>query len=377
MLKYTINAKSTQESNIFLRKLWSELNDIRPMGWNMYPGKTGNHITIGRSNLGEISFDYGRKGCIKNLYIDNNLDAEDITLAVQNAKSNDLSEYTVLLELKSDRDIQIMRRSYGKCSIYSKDGCVFLLLGYKAYSTWDANQTLPSKYLPLIAVLYEYTHRIFKLQSGSIAKQCFRDEDTPPIAYNYHWLDTDECPLSEDNQTIIPDECLKLLTYIMDDEEYIEDIELLLNSSRILFTTYSLMEEITFPYASCKADIINSLVCSSFEPLSLILDKNTDQCSVCGNKIFSISKKIKTMCTRYFGEDFARLIINVLYTNRSIFFHMGQTETTQRATPISCPQINPVSGMIMFPVGKLRYDAFDYSTFLFRSIARDYYSGAI
>ena len=58
MLTFQINATSIQESNLFLRKLWSELNQIHPMGWNMYPYREKNRITIGISTLGEISFDY-------------------------------------------------------------------------------------------------------------------------------------------------------------------------------------------------------------------------------------------------------------------------------------------------------------------------------
>lgn len=67
MLRFSVNAKSVQESNIFLRKLWSELNLVKPMGWNMYPYKSGTTVTIGTSTLGEISFDYKRRGGIKNI----------------------------------------------------------------------------------------------------------------------------------------------------------------------------------------------------------------------------------------------------------------------------------------------------------------------
>lgn len=71
MLVFPINAESIYESNIFLRKLCCELNQVKPMGWHMYPYNKDNKVTIGASTLGEISFDYRRRGCIKNLYIDN------------------------------------------------------------------------------------------------------------------------------------------------------------------------------------------------------------------------------------------------------------------------------------------------------------------
>ena len=377
MLQYTINANTPQESNIFLRKLWCELNNIRPMGWNMYPYKDKNHITIGHSNLGEISFDYSRRGCLKNLYIDNTKDAEAIDQAVWNAQHNSLSEYTVSFELRTDRRIDLVPSAFGKCQLYSKNGTVYLLVGVKVHSTWDAEMFLPNKILSIVSVLYEYTHRAFSTNKQKIAMHSFSVENTPFHEYNYNWIESDDCPITEKNEVILPEECLRLLEYIMNDESYDEDIELLLNSSNLLFTTQSMMNEINFPYASVKADIINSMVCSSLEPLSLILDKSNEQCIACGNKIFSISQKIKKMCTRYFDETLAKHVSNVIYKNRSIFLHNGQPESTQRSNGVFFPQISPTTGMIMFPDGRLRYEAFDLSSFLFRNIAHDLFSDVI
>lgn len=377
MLEYQINVNSLQESNIFLRKLWSELNDIRPMGWNMYPYKDKNHITIGCSNFGEIAFDYTRKGCIKKLYIDNSIDKDAITQAVQNAQHNNLSEYTILLELIADKRIDLLPRTYEKCRIYSKDGALFLLAEFKAYSSWDAEIFFPSKLLSICSILYAYTHNTFHIKSSKIAKNRLVVTNTPPVSYNYQWIDSDECPTAEGQNIILPDECFKLIMYVMDDEVFIEDIELLLNSSNLLFTAQSMMEEVSFPYASIKADIYNALACSSLEPLSLILDKNTEQCSLCGNKVFSISSKIKKMCSHYFDEGFAKHVSNVIYKNRSVFLHNGQPESTQRSNKVFCPQVNPTTGMIMYPGGRLRYELFDWSTFLLRNIAHDYFSGSL
>ncbi len=374
MLKFAINASSPQNSNVFLRKLWCELNDIRPMGWNMYPHKDKNHITIGCSNFGEISFDYTHKGCIKNLYIDNDQEAEAIRRAVQNALVNCLSEYTVLIQLSTDRHIDLVTSTWGRCKLYSKNGTAYLLAGVKVYSAWDAEMFLPNKILLILSVLYEYTHRVFSIKDWKIAEHSFEAESTSLREYNYNWIESDECPATETGEIILPMECLRLLEYILDDESYNEDIELLLNSSNLLFTTQTTMNEINFPYASVKADIINSMVCSSFEPLSLILDKSTAQCSTCGNKIFSISAKIKKMCTHYFDDNLAKHITNAIYKNRSIFLHNGQPESTQRSNGVFFPQINQATGMIMFPHGNLRYEVFDYSTFLFRNIARDLFN---
>ncbi|MGN9098701.1 hypothetical protein [Flintibacter porci] len=101
MLSFAINTNSVEESNLFLRKLWCELNEICENAWLVCPFNQKQRITIGRSNIGEISFDYRRKGCIKNLYIDikHGVDAEKLNLAVRRALSGKFKEFSVQMKL--------------------------------------------------------------------------------------------------------------------------------------------------------------------------------------------------------------------------------------------------------------------------------------
>ena len=46
-----ISLKSVQDSNLFLRKLWSELGNCN--GWNFCPSRDANRIYIGFCNYGE------------------------------------------------------------------------------------------------------------------------------------------------------------------------------------------------------------------------------------------------------------------------------------------------------------------------------------
>ena len=374
MLVFPINATSVQESNIFLRKLWSELNTVTPMGWNMYPYKAGTKVTIGTSTLGEISFNYKRKGCIKNLYIENDTHTEDISAAVNRAKANEMKQYSLSLELANNRGISLADVSFEGGRVFTRKGKTFLQLNFEAYSEWDVEMFLPNKYAPILSILYEYTQVLFDIVKIDFAVGALPVEVTECPEYNYDWIDLDECPCLEDNSVILPRECFQLLSYIMDDKSYDEDTELLLNSSRVLMTTKHLSKEIEFPDSSGKADIINSMVCSSFEPLSLILDKRNKQCKECGNMVFSITKKIKRMCTHYFGAGFAKYVCDVIYKNRSVFLHTGRQESPQRSSKTFCPQISAESGVVMMPHGRVRDDVFDYSAFLFRNIARDYFN---
>lgn len=377
MLVFPINAASVQESNIFLRKLWSELNQVKPMGWNMFPHRVENMVTIGISTLGKISFDYTHKGCIRNLYIDNTQDSEAISEAVQRAKTNRMKPCSVSFELENSKNISITGVELGGCKIFSSKEKVYLHLQFEAYSAWDAKMYLPNKYASILSILYEYTQVLFNIVSIQFAEKRLVTSDTEPREYNYQWIDFDECPQSEDESVILPHECLQLMSYIMDDSSYDENIELLLNSSVMLMTTKSLLQEIDYPYSSVKADIINSMACSSLEPLSQILDKSNDRCNKCGNMVFSINKKIKKMCELYFGEQFAKYVCGEIYGNRSAFLHTGVPESRQRSSDFYCPQIKAESGIIMMPHGMVRDNLFDYSSYLFRNIAHDYFCGAL
>ena len=70
-LSFSISSKNVHESNLFLRKLWSELNKYKSNGWNYRSYRHNNVIEIGSSNYGDVSFDYKEKGCINNIYFKN------------------------------------------------------------------------------------------------------------------------------------------------------------------------------------------------------------------------------------------------------------------------------------------------------------------
>lgn len=377
MLKYPINYNTVQESNIFLRKLWAELNDIKPMGWQLFPNKHGNTVYLGISTLGEISFDYSKKGCVKTLYIDNSSNETEITKAIQAAKSNPMKEYSFMLELTSDKNLEIHEASTSTCNIFSKDGHVYLKSGFEAYSDWDLDKILPSKFLPIEAIFYEYTHCIFHIEKVKYAAGKFISENQVLPQYNYEWIDSDECPESSAGKVLLPNEFFNLIEYILNDKTYDDKIELLINSSNLLFTTAKLIDDIPCSYSSINADIVNSMACSTFEPLSLILDSNVERCESCGNMVFSITKKIKNMCSKYVSAEFGKYVSNVIYKHRSTFLHEGHPETTQTHNRISCPQIDPHTGSIMLSHGMVRELTLDYSAYLFRRISHDYFSGAL
>ena len=103
IMEFLIKCGSVEASNLFLRKLWSELNTISKNGWQFIPHREKNTIHIGFSNFGAVSFDYIKKGCINKLFIDYPDDgeyAESIKRAVDTAKKSPLVHYTIVFHLK-------------------------------------------------------------------------------------------------------------------------------------------------------------------------------------------------------------------------------------------------------------------------------------
>lgn len=194
MLTFPLNITSVQESNIFLRKLWSEFNDIRPMGWEMFPYKCENRVIIGISTLGEVSYDYKKRGCIKNLYIDNDKDKKLISEAVYKAEKGSMVTYAVSFELKSDEKTSITEISLDNCTIFTHNDKIYLRLNFEAYSLWDLKTFLPNKYDLIISILYEYTHTLFEIVNITVAEKILKIRNVEPPEYNYNWIDTDECP---------------------------------------------------------------------------------------------------------------------------------------------------------------------------------------
>lgn len=137
MLKFEINTRSVDESNLFLRKLWCELNEIRKIGWEYCPWREGNIINIGISTFGLINFDYNVKGCIKNLYIENESETREIKKAVKNALENDMHKFSIGIIVENSFNNKIAKGSIINTAFDYDQSSNRILANVQAYSTWD------------------------------------------------------------------------------------------------------------------------------------------------------------------------------------------------------------------------------------------------
>lgn len=221
MLSFDINAKSVEESNLFLRKLWCELNEINKNGWLLQPSKQEQRITIGINNIGKISFDYRKKGCIKKLYIDptHEEDTEKIRIAVQNALSGTFKTYSIRIKLiPESKNIFIAPVSKQNISFSLESDCNFLTLNFLAYTSQDLRQSLGFKLWTLQALLYEYTLQYFTIDVIKFCTSKFYCEDTKPVDYDYSWIDRLDYPADKNKNIIVPEECLVLISNLFADQ---------------------------------------------------------------------------------------------------------------------------------------------------------------
>lgn len=372
MLEFYIGAKSVDESNEFLRKLWNELMETCEFGWYFMPHRRKNRIHIGNTNIGEISFDYKIKGCINNLYIDNNTEIEKIKKAVNNASKKESSSYIVCFILYNDFKYNIYPSSIKNVKIEPINNKTNLYIKVNAYSHFDAEYFSNKISRTILALLYEYTNIRFYVEK-MVLQNYYDDFDISLEDYNYEWMDYDELPLREE-LIVLPIDFFKLISNLMysnDDNYY-----LLINSAKQLFETKIIVDSLGSGCTiSVISDIINSMAISTLEPLSYILDKSHELCPSCKNEIYSIVSKIKKLVTKYFNESFATRFCKTFYNDRSKFLHEGSPTTTEYYVGRIYPQINPNNpSEMLLPSGSVNYNMFEYSSAIFRKIAHDYFN---
>lgn len=382
MLSFNINAKSVQESNLFLRKLWCELDKIHKNGWSLQPSRKGCCIYIGRNNVGEISFDYARKGCIKNLFIDptNEEDIEEIRLAVKRAISGKFKTYSAQIELIPEhRDILIAPVAKENISFSVASDRNLLTLNFLAYSILDAKEVLGNKRWTLQALLYEYTLQYFEINLIRFCEKEFHCEDTTPMNdYDYNWIDRSDYLSDESGNVIVPEECLLLISNWFADQ--IKDLDgLLYNSARVLLTAHQMRNRKKEVMIPGMTDVINSTAISSIEPLAYFMDRQAGQCDKCGNKIFSVVSKMKEILTKYYNEAFAKYYCETSYSDRSKLFHQGNTKSNYTMNSNGCyPLLDPQNpSKILMPSVTVDDTLFDYSSYVFRNMVHEYHDGSL
>lgn len=376
-MEFLIKCSSVEESNLFLRKLWSELNTISKNGWCFMPHKEKNTIHIGRSNFGAVSFDYEKKGCINKLFIDYPDDgefAESIKNAVVTAKKSPIAYYTVVFYIKSKTNIwKIEEKCMHNVYIKSNNNNISLSVNIKAYSEYDVKNIVNYISNTLLAILLEYTNLLFSIEKIEICKG--RTEFMERVVqneYNFDWVDFSEIPKASDSHILLPQDFFYLVSRVAENDVDDDNMRLVLNSCRVLLSSSTMAFKISGIAESGENDMIDTLVVSSIEPLSCIFNKEKVKCTECGNMKYSIVAKMKALLKKYTDENFAKYFCNTFYTERSKLLHEGVLSANGFFYSVNFPMIDPESkDKMITPRFAPNLNLQEYSTFLFRKTVNE------
>lgn len=372
-----ISLENIHDSNLFLRKLWSELENGN--SWNFCPFRDENELFIGFSKYGKVSFDYKKRGCINNIYFRdvNSSDIEIVKIAIRKAKNiEDIKKYYVKIQLpficcdiKEDGLDTWFIRENDKSYLYSI---------IEAYSTKDLKYLICKKIEALRGIFSVYVRDVFALNLFKVSytreEENYFEVHECEYEYDLDWIELDKIPTSKEGYFIIPKELLTLVNIIMNNNFYSKEIRLLINSAYAFYSSthqLKLSEKSEVDRIGC-INIANSMVISALEPLAELEDVPGFRCESCGAAVYSVVKKIKLLLERYFAPGLVKDIVNIYYSNRSKFFHEGIRNTEEYYIGICWPQIDERDGRSMlFPHAFAEYNLFDWVNYIIRKRLHD------
>jgi hypothetical protein len=381
MFSRHIGTESIEESNRFLRKLWSELDLVRKNGWNYQPHRKGRRITIGWNNFGLVEFDYIQKGTINNIYFESDENREIIENAIDSALEGyrNHTNHTVGISLSNKDGVLLSHCSYDGIEIIPSNNLTEIVFEIDAFSHLDREHFLLQKMYPILFIIYAYTNLEFMCSHAYMKREHKVDGDgsikDECLKYNYDWIDTDECPEDKNGYLMIPKECMKLIKAIISAEQYEQNLQLLINAGQLLYHSNRMYIDIR---SSGKynqtgyVDAFNTVLVSALEPLSNIGAALPKHCKECGNLVYSINKKIRDFISKYLPPHLVDDICNRSYKNRSKFLHEGYAMTSEYYTGSCFPLINARTGNSMLAAGSnLEFNLREYITYVFRNFERD------
>lgn len=343
MIKEIVNMKNIEESNLFLRKLWSEFDKIESNGWVYQPDreKGSNVIFIGFSGLGKVMFTYQKKGCIYEILVDADNKKDEIKAAINRAKSINISN-KYMVEMKFDNEdgnISPVNKISSKLVKISEDKSINTISYIcQAYSEKDLRYLIHKKRQLIQACMTLFTGELYSNAQIEYNEnyQEFIDDCSFEDTYNWEWIDNDDVP-QDNEKVIIPRKCIELLEKIVKKNFYTQEIELILNACMQFYSVNRIVKDNFYNPAYYNYginDVINAITVSCLEPLVALENKKS------ANKL-SIIKRMRKLVLKYTDPYIANYITKEVYTNRSNIFHEGKMSTTERYCGYCWPQIDP------------------------------------
>ena len=372
-MQINLNHDTNIQSNLYLRAFYAKLrSEYGKCAWQFTPWKDGqsNTIHIGFIDIGlnttlEIVVNYEKKGVIKSLSVNGSV--EDTVneklqkLAESINPEDELTEYFVTCELHSGAGSfwNVISDSYSLFSI--DDKITELTIKIVAFDEVDA-KVEASRYIQKISNALSVFVNDFVKHGGIRSVQGLHDIETgEEYIGDLDWID--DHPI-QNNKLVLAAYQKQLLDKIQTREiqsSYLRGCAHF-NNAAYLLKDYSMnIAELT--------DTASVLYISALEACTELFNSDVSLCSSCGQKVFSIRRRVLDLVKLYHPDHLVKFFDNY-YANRSKYLHTGRASSVNNYYGTSIPLLDPNSdsGCVQ-QVAMLPLNLRDYISYIFRQVA--------
>lgn len=374
-----VNLTSLEESNFYLRALWSELRkDFGHLSWLYQPRKRGNkrQIIFGIIDLGsgsnyEVSLTYMAKGTIEKIVFSSvcagkngNDDLKKIEACVKNAKLNIGSRKQLYFKGLIYISIPYTFHRYESehfSLIPSNPGYCWLSFKVDAYDSIDGQYEYNLMANAISWLLSSFTntlitsHNITRKRHAQIAsiqdfgqrKEIhFADSEwefpTPENLTEFVNEEKNSCFSSDDWLDGRPYQGGRKLTLSQTQLIFIgEFLKGKIKEDNVIIVSSGIFREALFIYErSGLQEVCSTILVSALEAVNFDADI-AKTCPTCGQQTRRISARVRDLVNSHLGECAADLVKKA-YESRSKFVHTGRFfGRMSYANGMTLPQLNP------------------------------------
>lgn len=412
-----IKLKENNESNMFLRALWANLDKkYGKCAWHFKPYKDGksNIIYLGEMDIDsggfyDVYIHYKTRGVVDKIEFNSHHKKEEFLKNVDQELNEIIKETIENFKNTSNTYLKTIISSFNSISRYYSDffaikpcceyGLSSITLKIESYGREDAKFVFDSQIKKILDLLSVLTNQPFFFSFSE--KHSNIDKYNNGEIFNNDDEFIDGYPI-EDEKLIIPKYGKNIINQVLSNYN-VENVKMkkLLNAAMHFHAgrkfdaqindVYTLHEiERSEDHVQFKAipreNFINTNMLipniqematvsyiSALEVLSTIVyDSTAERCSKCGQYIYSISSKVKGLLDKYLPEHIAKQI-HKYYNSRSKFLHEGKLLThTYTGTTIPQLDCNHESDCVV-PHEILLINLREYVSFCIRGVIKEYF----
>jgi hypothetical protein len=341
-MEFDINYTTVEESNMFLRALWTKLRNDGQMGWNFTPYKDAKNkiISLGfvstnvLSGLYYVKIKYEIRGCIKKLIFepqdsngDVNRDYEMLITIVDAAKNYKKDISTVYLRMAYKTIGEGIDNYCGKnfriINYDNEFSIIFAINGFDKKDVGSELAKINGKVIDFLST--QISHVIFQTDNVKALPEI---NDYNNFA-SENWVDT--YPIIN-NRIKVMEKSVEAIDKIIS-QQHDDEFEKYIDACRLFHTAtkytsfiydYDNYDFKQVEYGLSFEEVANMLYMSSFEVLASIMDSNDSRCESCNQNIFSIRQKVIKLIENYSEGYMDKGIIDDYYKKRSAYVHSGE-----------------------------------------------------